>query len=137
MAKPLGKAFRLLMEDPDNAGAYLIIANMRSNSKNKANDKIDVTDKDGMPWTELLEGGVQSMEVSGAGVFSDAATVAQLEKWADAGNIKNFRVLDGLGNMKTGPFFVASFEHTGEHNKEQTYSIKLSSAGTIVPVYVS
>ena len=136
MATPLGKSFLLFYENPSVPGAYLLLANCRDNSNDMQNETIDVTDKDGMPDRKLIEGGIRSTDISASGVFTDAASVKQLKVWTRAGNIKNFRLQDGLGNTQTGPFLCVSFSQAGSYDGEQTYDLKLSSAGAMTYVDV-
>ncbi len=131
MTKPLGKNFRLQYENPSSPGSYLNLANCRENGQSINNEQIDVTDKDGMPDRELIEGGIRSTDLSASGIFSDAASVALMKVWVRGGLIKNFRTIDGLGNMQTGPFLCVSCEHAGAFDGEQTYDIKLASAGAM------
>lgn len=131
MAKPLGRNFKLLYENPASPGAYIVLANCKSNTQGISNEQIDVTDKDGAPDRELLEGGIRSTELSASGVFSDAASIKLMKQWVRAGNIKNFRTTDSLGNSQTGPFLCVSFDHAGDYDGEQTWDFKLSSAGAM------
>lgn len=135
MTKPLGKLFKLYYEDPANAGQYLLLANCRSNGLDVATEAIDVTDKDGMPDRELIEGGVRTRDVTASGVMSDAASIKLMEQWADAGSIKNFQTRNSLKTV-TGPFQVASFSEAGDHDGEQTWDMKLASAGAAIVVYL-
>jgi TP901-1 family phage major tail protein len=135
MTKYLGDGFLLQIEDPDNPGEFLTLANCRSNSKTLNNELIDVTDKDGMPWRELLEGGVQSIELSAAGIFTNADTQRTVRIWAQTNVIKNYRMIDLMGNSATCGFQIQSFEEQGEYNKEQTFTCKLASSGT--PTFVN
>lgn len=136
MATPLGKSFLLSYENPASPGTYLLLANCRDNSNDMQNEQIDVTDKDGMPDRRLIEGGIRSTDISASGVFTDALSVKQLKVWTRAGNIKNFRLADGLGNTQTGAFLCVSFSQAGAFDGEQTYDIKLSSAGPMTYVDV-
>lgn len=132
MAKPLGKNFLLKYESPAAPGTYLTIANMRSNSMSINNETIDVTDKDGMPWRKLIEGGIVSIDMQADGIISDAASQKVIRGWVFNGSIKNFQMVDSLGNILQGLFLCQSFEQAGEFDGEQTFSLKLASADTIV-----
>jgi predicted secreted protein len=136
MVKPLGRAFKLQYENPASPGAYITLANCKDNSQGLSNEQIDTTDKDGAPDRELLEGGIRSTELSASGIFSDAASIKLMKQWTRAGNIKNFRTIDGLGNMQTGPFLCVSFDHAGSYDGEQTWDFKLSSAGVMTYIDV-
>ena len=71
MTTPLGKNFLLKYESPTTPGTYLTLANMRTNSMSLNNESIDVTDKDGMPWRKLIEGGIRSMDLQADGVIGE------------------------------------------------------------------
>jgi TP901-1 family phage major tail protein len=135
MTIPLGKQLLLKAENPNVPGQFNTIARLRTNSSTYASEQIDITNKDAMPWKQLLSGGVQSIEVPAQGVFSDDATIARMEQIAQTNTIQRFQIVDGLNNSITCLFQLTSFDKAGPYNKEQTYSIKLASAG--VPVFVN
>jgi TP901-1 family phage major tail protein len=129
MTTPLGRTFLLYYEDPATPMSYLKVANCKDNSEDEATEPIDVTDKDGAPDRTLIEGGIRSSEVSASGVFTDAASIKQMRIWNRDGKIKNFRMVDGLGNTVTGPYQIVSFSRAGSFDGEMTWDLKLSSAG--------
>lgn len=132
MTTPLGKNFLLKYENPDSPGAYLTVANMRTNSMSLNNESIDTTDKDGMPWRKLIEGGIRSMDLQADGVITDAASQKLIRQWVRGGLIKNFQMVDSLGFIAQGPFLNASLEQSGDFDGEQTWSLKLQSAAEII-----
>lgn len=129
MTKYLGDGFLLQIEDPDEPGSFLTLANCRSNAKTLNNELIDVTDKDGMPWRELLEGGVQSIEFTAAGIFTNADTQRIVRIWSQTNVIKNYRMIDLMGNYVQCGFQIQTASETGEYNKEQTFDFKFASSG--------
>ncbi len=131
MAKYKGKDFLLKSGDAASPEVFTTIAGMRSTSMSLNNETIDVTDKDNMPWRQLLGVGVQSFEVSAAGIFNDGN--AKSVMWARAfdGSAHNYRLASGAGDTITGSFIIASMERAGEFNGEETYTIKLQSAGAM------
>ena len=53
-----------------------MIGGIRTESMTINNETVDVTDKDGNGWRELLEGaGITSMSLKGSGVVSDNAVL--------------------------------------------------------------
>lgn len=133
MAKAKGRDFLVKV---GNGGTptetFATVAGMRSTSMTLNNESVDVTDKDGAPWRELLaEAGVQSMSIKLSGVMSDATTAMGMQAKAFANTIHNFELVSGLGDTFAGAFQITSMERGGEYNKEETYSITLESAGVI------
>jgi predicted secreted protein len=135
MTIPLGKNLLLSVENPSVPGTFQTIARLRTNTKTNTNEQIDVTNKDAMPWKQLISGGVQSIELPCQGVFSDAATVQRMLQYANGNVFANYQLADGLGNIVQCQFQITSGEFAGPYNKEQTYSFKLTSAGT--PIFTN
>lgn len=111
--------------------AYLTIAGMRSTSLKVNNEQVDVTDKGDVPWRQLLQCGIRSMELSASGMFSDAASLSDITADVVAGNIPTFKVISGRGDIFIGSFLVASCERNGEYNGAEQYSLSLASAGSV------
>lgn len=138
MAKYKGRSF--LVKAGDGATpteVFTTIGNMKSTSMAINNEGIDVTDKGSGRWRELMSGGIKSMEITLAGVFSNDDTLNDLiTKIIDAGDagidILNFELVSGRGDKFKGAFQIQSCERAGEFNGEETYSMKLASAGPIV-----
>jgi TP901-1 family phage major tail protein len=130
MAKYCGKDLLIqrLMTAPST---YATIAGMRSTSVKINNEQVDVTDKGDVPWRQLLQCGIRSMELSASGIFSDAAALASIMADVTAGNIVQFQIISGRGDKFVGLFLVASVERNGEYNGAEQYSLTLASAGTV------
>jgi TP901-1 family phage major tail protein len=129
MAKYLGKDFILQVGDVSTATNFVTVGAMRSTSFVTATGEIDVTEKDVMPWRSLLEGGVRTREISAAGVLSNAASLVTMKAAADAGQIRYFKIVTGQGDTYVGQFQVASFERSGDYDKEEVYTLKLMNHG--------
>ena len=110
---------------------YSTIAGMRSTSVKLNNEQVDVTDKGDAPWRQLQECGVRSMELSASGVFRNDTVMSDIMNDVNTGAIQLFRITSGRGDQWQGSFLVASCERSGEYNKEEQYSLSLSSAGEI------
>lgn len=115
------------------------LSELTSNSFSINNSEIDVTNKDSGSWQEKFAAGtIKSAELSGEGVFSDAASVDTLKDIAmNTTPSAHFRMLDGLGDYFEGQFQVNSFELTGETEGFTTYSVSLGSTGVVTSGTVS
>ena len=72
MAKFKGREFRVSVRTSTSPDVYAVIGGIRTESVTINSETVDVTDKDGNGWRELLEGaGITSMSVKGSGVVSD------------------------------------------------------------------
>lgn len=111
---------------------YTTIGGLRSTSISLNQETIDVTTKDSANARELLaDAGVESVSISGSGVFTDVASEQTLQGAFGGANIPNFEiVLPDLGTYQ-GKFQITTLEYAGEYNGEMTYSITLESSGAV------
>jgi len=128
----------------DIGGSKTTIGGLRSTSITLNEESVDVTNKDSQGTRTLLAGaGVNSLSVSGSGVFTDsAAEVAVRTAFAAQQNttdgstpqtaaFESFEfIIPNLGTY-TGAFQITSLEYAGEYNGEATYSMSFESAGYI------
>ena len=129
MAAQKGPAFLLKI---DISGTKTTIGGLRSTSISMNDEMVDVTSKDSAGNRELLEqGGVQSMSVSGSGIFTDAASEGELKTAYDIAAFETFEIIIPAHGTYTGAFMVTSLEYSGEYNGEVTYSVSLESSGAI------
>lgn len=133
MAKFKGREFRVSVRVSTGPDVFTVIGGIRSESLTINSETVDVTDKDGNGWRELLEGaGITSMSIKGSGVVSDNTVFTDhimVAKMADTH--LTIKLESGLGDIFTGVFAIPSVERGGEYNKEETFSISLESAGEI------
>ena len=91
----------------------------------------------------LAGGGVNSVAISGSGVFTDS-TAEQTLRTAYYGQqntsdgstgqvaaFKNFQFVVPDLAVFTGSFMIESLEYAGEYNGEATYSVSFQSAGYV------
>lgn len=136
MAAQKGSAL-LLKIGADNAVAassdtYTTVGGLRSTSISMNEEAVDVTTKDSSGVRNLLaNGGVQTVSVSGSGVFTDAASESTLRGAFGASDFHNFEVIIPDFGTYQGEFMVASLEYAGEYNGEVTYSVTLESSGSV------
>ena len=128
----------------DISGTKTTIGGLRSTSITLNDESVDITNKDSLGSRTLLAGaGVNSLSVSGSGVFTDSAaevavrTAFQAQQNTSDGSsgqtaaFESFQfIIPNLGTY-TGNFQITSLEYSGEFNGEATYSMSFESAGYI------
>tara|TARA_R100000951_G_C2606697_1_gene169891 strand:+ start:442 stop:882 length:441 start_codon:yes stop_codon:yes gene_type:complete len=128
----------------DISGTKTTIGGLRSTSITLNDESVDVTNKDSLGSRTLLAGaGVNSLSISGSGVFTDSAaevavrTAFQAQQNTSDGSsgqtaaFESFQFrIPNLGTY-TGNFQITSLEFAGEYNGEATYSMSFESAGYI------
>jgi len=136
MAAQKGSALLLKIGADASAAAasdtYTTVGGLRSTSISLNQETIDVTTKDSANARQLLaDAGVESVSISGSGVFTDATSEQTLQGAFGGVNIPNFEiVLPDLGTYQ-GKFQITTLEYAGEYNGEMTYSITLESSGAV------
>ena len=133
MAKFKGRELRIKVRTSTGPDVFAVVGGIRTESMTINSETVDVTDKDGNGWRELLEGaGITSMSLKGSGVVSDDTVFTDHIMAAVMANTHVvLKIESGLGDVWQGTFAVPSAERAGEYNKEETFSITLESAGTI------
>ena len=142
MAAQKGKD--ILMKINTSGSTFVTIGGLRSSSITLNDEAVDITNKDSFGTRTLLAGaGVNSVSISGSGVFTDTTsevlvrtTFAAQQNTSDGASaqtpaFKNFQfIVPDLGTY-TGAFMIASIEYAGEFNGEVTYTMSFESAGYI------
>jgi TP901-1 family phage major tail protein len=132
MAAQKGSAMLMKVGDGADPEVFTTIAGLRSTSLTVNNESVDVTNKDSSGKRELLAAaGVQSISVSGSGVFTDGSSESTIKTNALADTIDNYQFLVPDFGTFTGAFQITSLEYAGEFNGEVTYSMSFESGGTI------
>lgn len=110
---------------------YITIGGMRSTGMTINNEQVDVTDKGDVPWRQLLNVGIRSMDMSASGIFSNDGALSDMMLRATDGVISTFRIISGRGDKFDGDYQVVSCERNGEYNQAEQFSLSLASAGAI------
>lgn len=132
MAAQKGSALLMKIGNAASPEVFTTIGGMRSTSIALNDEAVDVTNKDsGRARTLLAQGGVNSLTVSGSGVFTDSASEATLKGKFDISAFTNYQFLVPDFGTFTGSFMLASLEYAGEFNGEVTYSFTFESTGAI------
>lgn len=132
MAAQKGKDL-LLKIDSDGLGTFETIAGLRSRSLTFNTEVVDITHQESAgQWRELLAGaGAKSAQISGSGIFKDAASDSAIRQAFFDGVIRSWRVIIPDFGTVEGPFQITSFELTGRHDGEVAFDIALASAGEL------
>lgn len=133
MAAQAGKDMLLKISDGAQAPTFHTVAGLRARTISLNAKAIDATDSDSTGrWRELLAGaGVKSVAVSGAGVFRDAASDAQVRTSFFDQSARIWRlVIPDFGQLE-GAFLVAALDYAGEHDGEAAFALSLASAGPV------
>ena len=132
MAAQKGRGMLLKLSNGASPPTFTTIGGIREKSLTINNESVDITTSNTAPWRQLLgDAGMRSVSLSGSGVFEDEAAIKLVEALALSGNLQEFQMTFANGDLYQGLFQVTSFQHTGAHNSEQTYSISLESASII------
>jgi len=132
MAAQKGSSLLVKIGDGASSEAFTTVGGLRSTSISLNDEAVDVTTMDSSNQRELLaNGGIQTISISGSGVFTDAASETTLRGKFGASTFSNFQIIIPDFGTYTGPFMVASLEYSGEYNGEVTYSVTLEGSGAI------
>lgn len=115
-----------------DSDTYTTVGGLRSTSISLNQETVDITNKDSAGARELLaDAGVETVSISGSGVFTDAASESTVRTAFGGANIPNFEVVLPDFGSYIGKFQIASMEYAGEYNGEVTYSLTLESSGAV------
>jgi TP901-1 family phage major tail protein len=134
MAAQSANALLIKIGDGGGTEVFTDFAGLRTKSLTINSDAVDITNSDSTGrWREILDGaGVNSISVSGSGVFLDDATAdADLRDNAMTGTVTNFQIIVPDFGTFQGPFKITSTAWSGDNQAEVTYDVSLESAGQI------
>ena len=134
MAAQSGQAIVVSIKDNAGTPAYQPVGGLRTRRVAMNAETVDVTHAGSAGrWRELLDtAGVQSLTISGDGVFIDDAAQNEVNEAFLAGSIRDWKFLfPGMGDF-VAPGKITQLEFGGEYNKESTFSITVESAGAVV-----
>ena len=132
MAAQSGKNM-LLKLDQSGAGSFLTVAGLRTRALSFNASTVDTTDQEsaGRGRELLAGGGIKRASVSGAGVFKDGASDAQIRALFFAGTIRNWQLIIPYFGTVSGPFQIVALEFSADHAGEVTFDLALESAGEV------
>jgi len=116
----------------DISGTATTIGGLRSCTITLNEEMVDITNKDSANVRTLLPAaGVQSLTISGSGVFTDSTAEVQMRTNFGGAALQDMDfIIPDLGTY-SGNFLCTSLEYAGEYNGEATYSMTYESGGAI------
>ncbi|RYZ13051.1 MAG: phage major tail protein, TP901-1 family [Alphaproteobacteria bacterium] len=133
MAGQRGRDVLIRIGDGGSPEAFVSVAGIRARTISLSAGLVDATTAvSPQAWRELAAGaGAKRAEVSGSGVFKDAASDSRIRMVYFNGEAPRFRlVIPGFGVME-GPFAISELSYSGEHDGEAGFAIRLVSAGVV------
>ena len=132
MAIESGAAFLLKVGDGVDPELFRTVAGLRTTQMTLATDPVVVTNKGSGGWRELLpSGGVRSVSISGAGVFTGSAAELQLKTRVMTGALDRFEVSFEGGERLRGQFQITRLDYAGDFNGERSFTLSLESSGPV------
>ena len=120
------------MSDGGTPETFRTVAGLRTTQMSIATEQVVVTNKGSGGWRELLPaGGVRSVSVSGAGVFTGSEAEMALKARALSGSLDRFEVSFEGGERMRGSFQVSRLDYSGDFNGERAYTMSLESSGVV------
>jgi TP901-1 family phage major tail protein len=131
MAAQPGKDLLLKMQDA--TGAFVTVAGLRSRTLAFNAQAIDTTHQESAGrWRELLAGaGVRAVQVTGAGIFKDAASDALIRSTFFESNLRIWQIAIPDFSVIEGPFQITALSFSAHHDAEIAFDLSLASAGAV------
>lgn len=118
--------------DGANPEQFDTVGGLRTSNLILNNHLLDSSNVTSGAWRKLLNGaGIQSLRISGNGIFTDSVAESTLCGYAFSNTVHNYQFIFANGDLITGPFVIAAYERAGNYDGEEAYSITLESAGAI------
>jgi TP901-1 family phage major tail protein len=114
--------------------SFAVVAGVRARTITLSAGLVDATTAESSgAWRELIAGGgTKRVEVSGSGVFKDAASDARMRAAFFSGETPRLQLEVGGFGVLTGSFAIVELAYSGEHNGEAMFSVRLASAGAVL-----
>ncbi len=110
------------------AATFVQIEDQRVTGFSINGQTIDITNKDSNQWRELIAGGsIRTCTINIEGVWTASTQQKAMRSNSMDGTHEDWQVDDSDAVLE-GSFEVTSFEVSGGHDDEQTYSATLESA---------
>lgn len=133
MAGQKGRDVLIKIGDGGEPQTFATVAGIRAKTISLNARAVDGTSGESpAAWRELIAGaGVKSASVSGAGVFKDAASDAQLRAAFFSQATRAFQLVIPDFGVLEGAFLVEALDYSGDHDGEAAFAITLASAGAL------
>ncbi|MEZ5937568.1 MAG: phage major tail protein, TP901-1 family [Hyphomonadaceae bacterium] len=133
MAGQKGRDLLVRMSDGAEPETFAAVAGVQTRSVTLSTGVLDITAASSPgAWREVLPGaGAKRIDVSGSGVFRDAASGARMRAAFFAAERPRMALdIPGLGVL-TGPFVIQTLSWSGEEDDEARFALRLMSAGQV------
>ena len=130
---PAQKGRDLLIKLGNGSGGFKTVAGLRAKSLKLNSKFVDVTTSDSLDgWRELLPGaGIKFAEISGSGIFQDAASDAEIRTAFFNQETPYFQIIIPDFGILTGKFLISELTYSGTYSGEATFDIGVASAGVL------
>jgi TP901-1 family phage major tail protein len=131
MSAQKGKDLLVKIGDGGSPETFASVAGLRATTLAFNAQTIDITNADSANmWRELLtNAGVKSAQISGSGVFKDAASDETIRAAFFNQAIPNWQIAIPDFGTVTGPFKLTGLNYEGPYDGELKLSLTLASAG--------
>jgi len=127
-----GRLLRLAIGDGAEPESFAAVAGLRTTDVVLDNRPADATTVESGGFRELLpDAGLQSMSVSGDGVFAGAEADRTLYARAVERSLARYRLSFENGDRFEGSFAVVRFVRSGAQAEAETFSLTLESSGPL------
>lgn len=129
-----GRDFQIEIAGSASPTVWTKVAGLRGTSVTINNAPVDVTNKGSEGYRELLvDGGVQSFDIAGDGVYLAGGAdrqlfISALQRTTIYARINSM----GSGEKFTAVWVVASYVRQGGHDTAETFTLSLQSTGKII-----
>ena len=133
MSAQKGKDLLVKIGDGGSPETFASVAGLRATTLAFNAQTVDVTNADSANmWRELLgNAGVKSAQISGSGVFKDAASDETIRAAFFNQDVGNWQITIPDFGTVTGPFKVSGLNYEGPYDGELKLSLTLASAGEL------
>lgn len=110
------------------------LAGVRTRGLSVNNEYVDVTNDDDAGWRTLLaDPGVRSVEVTIGGVTKDEVLIADMMAANVAATTLDANLPTALSTpgSLSGSFLISTFEQSGDHDGEVSFSVTFMSTGAV------
>jgi TP901-1 family phage major tail protein len=133
MSGQKGRDVLIKMGDGGAPETFVTVAGIRAKTISLNARTVDGTSGESPEaWRELIAGaGVKAASVSGAGVFKDAASDAQMQQAFFTQAARRFQLVIPDFGVLEGPFLIEALDYSGDHDGEAAFAVTLASAGAL------
>lgn len=132
MSAASGAMVLIKVGDGGGPEQFTTIGGLRTSEMDVNNQLIDASNVESGAWRLLLSGsGLQSVRITGKGIFVDSNEEEAVRASTFANSIKNYRFLFSNGDMLQGAFRITRYQRGGEYNDAEYYLLTMDSAGPL------